>query len=311
MNIIRSIRSNAGVYGLSRIWFDVTDVSRAPLFFSALGAPFLLRHGQCTVWTDGDDLPCLNLTEGPEHKLRRLTFTCPPEELETLRARAAEHGSPVLMDHAGMLLLVGPDGLEIEIIGHAAPAEGDGGKALILPRAPLHGEAVTPPPIRLAHAAIFVTALGQALEFYRDVLGLRLSDRCGDDLAFLHGPHGGDHHVLALVASSASGLHHYSFEMGTIDAIEMRAAHMAEQGFAAGWGLGRHVLGSNFFHYVRDPWGTHAELTAGLEYIPADADWVARDHKAEDAFYLWGPPPPAGFIDNIEAKAAERPSVAA
>ena len=31
--------------------------------------------------------------------------------------------------------------------------------------------------------------------------------------------------------------------------------HMPDKGFADGWGLGRHVLGSNYFHYVRDPVG--------------------------------------------------------
>ncbi|MDB5687673.1 MAG: metapyrocatechase, partial [Rhizorhabdus sp.] len=84
----------------------------------------------------------------------------------------------------------------------------------------------------------------------------------------------------------------------------------AERGYDQGWGMGRHVLGSNIFHYVRDPWGSHAELTAGLEYIAADADWVAGDHAAHDAFYLWGPPPPPGFIDNPEITQTEQTAAA-
>ena len=67
---------------------------------------------------------------------------------------------------------------------------------------------------------------------------------------------------------------------------------MADKGFTAGWGLGRHVLGSNYFHYVRDPWGSYAEYSSDIDYIPVDHDWKAGDHPPEDSFYVWGPAPP-------------------
>lgn len=182
--------------------------------------------------------------------------------------------------------------------------------ALSLVRAPSRSAAPKAYPLALSHLAIFVSDVELALAFYVEVVGLRLSDRCGSTLAFLHGPHGSGHHLLALVKSDGPGLHHYSFEMGTIDAIGIRAASMAERGYAAGWGMGRHVLGSNFFHYVRDPWGSHAELTTGLDFIAEDTDWIAHDHPAQDAFYLWGPPPPPGFIDNPETRSPEKSAAA-
>ena len=79
------------------------------------------------------------------------------------------------------------------------------------------------------------------------------------------------------------------------------AMQMAEKGFQKGWGLGRHVLGSNYFHYVQDPWGSYSEYSADIDYIPVDCDWDAGDYPPEDSIYLWGPDIPKDFIVNHEA----------
>ncbi len=76
---------------------------------------------------------------------------------------------------------------------------------------------------------------------------------------------------------------------------------MRAQGHAHGWGVGRHVLGSNYFYYVRDPWGSWAEYSYGIDFIPADVEWPAADHAPEDSFYLWGPAVPEDFIVNRES----------
>ena len=66
----------------------------------------------------------------------------------------------------------------------------------------------------------------------------------------MHGIHGSDHHLLALVKSSAPGFHHCSWDVSSINDIGLGAMRMADKGYTKGWGLGRHVLGSNYFHYV-------------------------------------------------------------
>ena len=63
--------------------------------------------------------------------------------------------------------------------------------------------------------------------------------------------------------------------------------------------MGRHVLGSNYFHYVRDPWGSYSEYSSDIDYIPVDCDWEAADHPGDDAFYVWGPNPPVGLRDQL------------
>jgi len=55
---------------------------------------------------------------------------------------------------------------------------------------------------------------------------------------------------------------------------------------------------------VRDPWGSFAEYSAGIDFIPADVEWRAADHPLADSFYVWGPPPPDYFVVNHELAGA-------
>src|SRR5438876_841988 len=50
----------------------------------------------------------------------------------------------------------------------------------------------------------------------------------------------------------------------------------------------------------RDPWGSYSEYSSDIDYIPVNHDWQAGDHSADDAFYVWGPVPPADFAFNYE-----------
>jgi catechol 2,3-dioxygenase-like lactoylglutathione lyase family enzyme len=148
--------------------------------------------------------------------------------------------------------------------------------------------------------ALYTADVGRAIGFYRDVLGLRLSDSSEGNVAFMHGPHGSDHHMVAFARSGGPGLRHCSWDVGAVQEIGLGAMQMAGKGYTAGWGLGRHVLGSNYFHYVRDPWGSYSEYSADMDYIPADHDWRSGDHPGEDSFFLWGPNPPEDFVRNYE-----------
>lgn len=106
----------------------------------------------------------------------------------------------------------------------------------------------------------------KSVDFHTRVLGMRVTDRAGDILAFLTGGKGGDHHVLAFAKSCHSGLHHASFEVGSTDEIVLGATNLIEAGYRECFGLGRHVAGSNFFHYIRDPWGSLAEYFSNRKY---------------------------------------------
>jgi catechol 2,3-dioxygenase len=60
------------------------------------------------------------------------------------------------------------------------------------------------------------------------------------------------------------------------------------------------VIGSNYFCYIQDPWGSFAEFSYDIDFIPADVEWKPGDYPPEDSFYVWGPEPPDYFTVNHE-----------
>ncbi|MBV6307056.1 VOC family protein [Candidimonas humi] len=156
-------------------------------------------------------------------------------------------------------------------------------------------------PRRLSHVLLFTPDVPRAMRFYQDALGLRLSDCSADIIAFMHAPHGCDHHLVAFAKSPARGWHHASWDVASVDEVGQGASQMAAAGYKKGWGTGRHVLGSNFFHYVLDPWGSFCEYSADIDYISAGSNWPAGDYPPEDSLYQWGPDVPPYFIHNTEA----------
>ena len=91
--------------------------------------------------------------------------------------------------------------------------------------------------------------------------------------------------------------------MASVDEVGHGMEQMRAAGWGRGWGVGRHVLGSNYFCYVRDPWGSFCEYSAGIDYVPAGFQWPTADHPPEDALYVWGPAVPEDFITNHEQPA--------
>ncbi len=117
-----------------------------------------------------------------------------------------------------------------------------------------------PRPRRMGHIIIFAKDVIAQSNFYCETLGLRLSDRIVDGFAaFMRTAGDSDHHVIAMLKSAAPGFHHASFEMPGIDEAELGAARLKAKGYKHAWGPGRHGVGSNYFHYFRDPWNGMAE----------------------------------------------------
>jgi catechol 2,3-dioxygenase-like lactoylglutathione lyase family enzyme len=158
-------------------------------------------------------------------------------------------------------------------------------------------------PRRLGHVLLFTTDVGAKVDFYTRLLGMNLSDTMGGDVvAFLRNGNGGDHHVIALAKSEKPGFHHASFEFSTIDDIGVATANLADKGHKHCWGFGRHVVGSNYFHYFRDPWGSLVEHFADIDMIDQQADWQPKDWGLEDNLCRWATEPaPDDFLMNSEA----------
>ena len=114
--------------------------------------------------------------------------------------------------------------------------------------------------------------------------------------------------MVAFAKSNALGVHLLSWQVGNVNEIGVGAQHLLGAGHSKGRGLGRHILGSNHFHYVREPWGSYSEHSSGVDYVPVEVDWPAADNDPEDSFCVWGPNPPEDFMHNYEANMTDAPA---
>jgi catechol 2,3-dioxygenase-like lactoylglutathione lyase family enzyme len=303
-----------GVHSLDHFALTVPDLEGAERFYTAFGLDVKGEGTAGVVRTKASEHRWALLLEGKTKRLHHLSFGVFPADFPRFKGRLQRLGvrlqpTPPGLESEG-LWFQDPDGVlvELRVAEKSSPDAKVTARSISSPEgvagAPKRSAAPRIMPSRLSHVLTFTRNVPRAITFYRDLLGLRLSDRSGDDIAFLHGPHGSDHHLIAFTRSNAPGLHHCCWDVSSVNDIGLGAAQMAKAGYMAGWGLGRHVLGSNYFHYVRDPWGSHSEYSCDMDYIPAGMSWIARDHEADDAFYVWGPEAPRDWTVNHEAEAS-------
>jgi catechol 2,3-dioxygenase-like lactoylglutathione lyase family enzyme len=299
-----------GIHSLDRFHFSVPDLSVAKHFYGEFGLDVKEKNDRLTLNTVGHPHLWGTISEGPRKKFGYWSFGAFEDDFDAfakhLQAMGVKRLDPPPGVESNGLWFRDHDNnlIEIKVAEKSSPNEKSrfGFKPTVADQrgAPYRSTLPRTRPRRLSHVLLFTTDIPKAIDFYSRVLGLRLSDRSSDDIAFMHGIHGSDHHMIAFARSSAPGHHHFSWDVGSIDEIGAGAMHMLDKGFDRGWGLGRHVLGSNYFHYVRDPWGSYSEYSADIDYISATRDWDTGDHPPEDSFYAWGPNVPEDFVRNFE-----------
>jgi catechol 2,3-dioxygenase-like lactoylglutathione lyase family enzyme len=317
MNNATAIRraGATAVHSLHRFVFTVPDLDEAARFYSSFGLDVRRSPGKVDLYTFGHPHRWGTLHAAPgKKKLQYVAFSAYPDDVAPLEARLDQLGIAAtpphpLADEAG-LWLRDPDGVALQIVvgDKVSPARADRAPVAVAPprdqgAAPSRSKVAKVQPQRLSHVLLFTPDVPRAVKFYSEALGLRLSDRSGEVIAFMHGAHASDHHMLAFAKSDGPGLHHSSWAVASVDEVGLGMQQMEDQGYRDGWGVGRHVIGSNYFRYIRDPWGSFAEYSAGIDFIPADVEWRTADHPLEDSFYVWGPPPPDYFIVNHESAA--------
>jgi len=186
-----------------------------------------------------------------------------------------------------------PEGSGIELVPHQRSDD---------PRPPIARSTTTLPgfhPRRLGHVNFLTGDHAGLVAFYCDVLGMRVTDRLGDEGTWLHT--NTDHHTVALVAKGYPHLHHLAFEL--IDWGELRVAldHLAQHGRWLAWGPVRHGVGRNLSAYVRIPEEEcFVELYTDMEQLEPDhepRDWPDDAHSSN----TWGILPPRSYFRFDEA----------
>ncbi|CAM5202645.1 hypothetical protein CDEF62S_00321 [Castellaniella defragrans] len=291
--------------------FSVPDLEVARQFYSSFGLDVRDEGGSVALYTYGHPHRWGRVLQGPAKRILWVTWGIFEDDLDAFRARIRDLRVPLIEPPPqaraeGGLWIQGPDGLAHQIVVAEKTSPSRKSSRTFPPedsergRSPHRSQIWTVKPRRLSHILLFSPDVDQGLAFYENVLGLRLSDRSGSIIAFIHTPHGSDHHLIAIAKSGGYGLHHCSWDVPSLDDVGLGSQQMAEAGHARGWGLGRHVLGSNYFRYVRDPWGGYAEYSFDIDYVTAGMDWPAGDYPPEDSLFVWGPPVPDDFITNYE-----------
>ncbi|MBA4789703.1 MAG: VOC family protein [Rhizobiales bacterium] len=158
-------------------------------------------------------------------------------------------------------------------------------------------------PRKLGHVAFYVDDIQQAVAFYRDILGFRVSDWMEDFFVFMRcGP---DHHTCNFISSANRGMHHMAFELADWAHVKTACDVLSRSDIKVTWGPGRHGPGHNIFTYHRNPQNQIIELFTELDVMSDEASGVFdprpwhRDlpqrpkvWRASEAPNLWGDGPP-------------------
>lgn len=303
----------AAVHSIDHFALNVPSLDDAHRFFDAFGLTVSRtgsQGGELEIRaTDGHRWA--RVLAGDGKSMAYLCFNCYPDDLASLRQQTISAGATDVASVQGNadagFWFRDPDGnlVQVQVGPKTSPdskiVRTERGVPADIRGALTRNEVARVRPRRLSHVLLFTPDVLQAVAFYERALGLRLSDKSLDLIAFSHAPHGCDHHLVAFAKSSARGWHHSSWDVDSVDLVGEGAAQMAAAGYAKGWGTGRHVLGSNYFHYVEDPWGSFCEYSADIDFVSAGRDWPAGDFAPENSLYLWGPAVPENFTQNSEA----------
>lgn len=301
------------IRSLQYIALTVPDPAIGKRFYTDFGMQAHDAGNRIAMRCVGRDQDQLILLEGAKKRLHHVCLGARAEVIVHITQRLEKNGHPLVdaprESPADGIWFRDPDGTLVNVRTEApAPwlpaAEwkinnpGHLNRAGIVGHPPRH---LPVQPRRLGHTLRFTADINKQTDFYTRIVGMKLSDRSPGIVAFMRSGEGGsDHHVMGFIQSDRPGFHHASFEVGNIDEIGVGACRMLDKGYRNGWGFGRHVIGSNFFHYIRDPWGSLAEYFCDIDYIPEDFAWQPKDYPPADSLYAWGPNVPDDFGVNFE-----------
>ena len=313
------------INSLHSLTLNVPDLEVGKNFYTCMGLTSRLVDQAYVFRCEGRDQDQLRLIKGPKKEIAWMTWATHQKGYATILKNLRDQnidshrfhqGTNFVPDADQSLWLHDPDGMLINIVVTESVGQSREAIKLNHPGAVFHRIAergapdrhVDARPRKLGHVLKFSTDVNRLVAFYTSVLGMKLSDRIGDkEVAFLRCSGDSDHHTLALALSGSTGLHHCSWEMGNLDQIQLCAQRLIAAGYQDSWGVGRHIYGSNYFHYVRDPWGSLCEFYWDIDFIAEHSDWnvhvaSASGSELHENLYQWASsPPPDDFLKNYEA----------
>ncbi|MCX7154394.1 MAG: VOC family protein [Proteobacteria bacterium] len=310
------------IRSLQCVALTVPSIEQGAAFYKTMGLEGQAQGDSMVFRCVGRDQDQLYLVPGKEKGIAWVSWGTTAEELaeagEKLHACDISLLAPPKHAPDGGIWFRDPDGVLVNL--RAVPAapqtrpaveiNNPGHQYYRLGRRGAPHRQIDARPRKLGHLLKFSTDVNRDVRFYTELLGMKLSDRIGDkEVAFLRCGGDSDHHTLAIALSDKSGLHHLSWEMGNLDQLQLCAERVIAAGYKDAWGVGRHIYGSNYFHYVRDPWMGLCEFYWDIDFIPENAAWLpevasASGDDLHKSLYQWASvPPPDDFLHNFERAA--------
>lgn len=121
-------------------------------------------------------------------------------------------------------------------------------------------------PLKLGHIAFYADNYLKTLQFYQEALGFTFTDKIGEEFAnFL--TCNLDHHVLNIVTSNKTRLHHIAFQLKDASHQYASSDILAKHGRPILWGPSRHTAGHNIATYHHDPDQNVIELFTDLDVL--------------------------------------------
>jgi len=185
----------------------------------------------------------------------------------------------------GLARVQDPDGVTVELCwGALVQAE----RSFVSPRVSGGFEAGS---LGAGHFVLSVADYDASLRFYRDGLGLLISDYIELDMggagtaqvAFLHcGPR---HHSLAFAQfPAAKRMHHFMLQLRELDDVGATYDLCVDRGVPITSTMGRHTNDRMTSFYVQTPSGFQVEVGHGGRLID-DAHWEVKHHRSPS---IWG-----------------------
>jgi len=227
------------VHSVHEFVFSVPDLAVARHFYTCFGLDVRDENGALALYTHGHSKRWARIFQAGAHKrLQWISWGIFADDLPRFEAHLDAQGVRRMAvperaqqcgegggEAAAGLWFAGPDGMpqQLVVAQKCSPSAKSPrtfpDEISLKGRAPQRSQVWQVRPRHLSHILTFCRDVPAGLAFYENVLGLRLSDKSGAMIAFIHTPHGSDHHLIALAHSDNYGLHHSSWDVASLDDI--------------------------------------------------------------------------------------------
>jgi catechol 2,3-dioxygenase-like lactoylglutathione lyase family enzyme len=143
-------------------------------------------------------------------------------------------------------------------------------------------------PYRFCHVALFIRTEGweQAVAFYTERLGFRITDQLLDMGTFMQAANDHDQHTLLLAhRADKTAINHIAYEVASFDEVIEGGNHMVASGWKESRRLGRHTIGSNVFRFFQAPCGGRVELAADMDRV--DESYGPNIYVERPPHHMW------------------------